>query len=113
MANNLRFQVVEEAFKKRPVEVKVPKERPSQFFGKYVFDRKKMYKYLPKDIYDTMIDVAEEMFNIEIRKKAGTGQEGGSYGIAPYGTAGRGRGCVLNFVSEAIIARMGTLFKGK
>ncbi len=29
------------------------------------------------DFYDTMIDVAEEMFNIEIRKKAGTGQEGG------------------------------------
>ena len=28
------------------------------------------------DFYDTMIDVAEEMFNIEIRKKAGTGQEG-------------------------------------
>ena len=26
------------------------------------------------DFYDTMIDVAEEMFNIEIRKKAGTGQ---------------------------------------
>jgi transposase-like protein len=25
------------------------------------------------DFYDTMIDVAEEMFNIEIRKKAGTG----------------------------------------
>lgn len=26
------------------------------------------------DFYDTMVDVAEEMFNIEIRKKAGTGQ---------------------------------------
>ena len=59
MANNLRFQVVEEAFKKRPVEVKVPTERPSEFFGKYVFDRKKMYKYLPKDIYDKMIDVMD------------------------------------------------------
>ena len=59
MANNLRFQVVEEAFKKRPVEVRVPAERPSEFFGKYVFDRKKMYKYLPKDIYDKMIDVMD------------------------------------------------------
>ena len=57
MANNLRFQVVEEAFKKRALDVKVPAERPSDFFGKYVFDRKKMYKYLPKDIYDKMIDV--------------------------------------------------------
>ena len=26
------------------------------------------------DFYDTMVDVAEEMFGIEIRKKAGTGQ---------------------------------------
>ena len=59
MANDLRFQVVEEAFKKRPIEVKVPTERPSEFFGKYVFDRKKMYKYLPKDIYDKMIDVMD------------------------------------------------------
>ena len=59
MSNYLRFQVVEEAFKKRAVEVKVPHERPSEFFGKYVFDRKKMYKYLPKDVYDKMIDVMD------------------------------------------------------
>lgn len=45
--SNLRFQVVEEAFKKRPLEVEVPKERPSEYFGKYVFTRAKMYKYLP------------------------------------------------------------------
>ena len=59
MSNILRFQVVEEAFKKRAVEVKVPKERPSEFFGKYVFDRKKMYKYLTKDVYEKMIDVMD------------------------------------------------------
>ena len=29
------------------------------------------------DFYDTMVDVAEEMFNIEIRKKAGTRQSKG------------------------------------
>ena len=59
MANNLRFQVVEEAFKKRALDVKVPNERPSEYFGKYVFNRQKMYKYLPKDIYDKMIDVMD------------------------------------------------------
>ena len=32
------------------------------------------------DFYDTMVDVAEEMFNIEIRKKAGTGQSKGCTG---------------------------------
>ncbi len=59
MANNLRFQVVEEAFKKRALDVKAPSERPSEYFGKYVFDRKKMYKYLSKDIYDKLIDVID------------------------------------------------------
>ncbi len=59
MANNLRFQVVEEAFKKHALEVTVPSERPSEYFGKYVFTRQKMYKYLPKDIYDKMIDVMD------------------------------------------------------
>ena len=57
--NNLRFQVVEEAFKKHPVEVKVPKERPSEYFGKYVFNKEKMYRYLPKNVYDTMVDVID------------------------------------------------------
>ncbi len=56
---NLRFQVVEEAFKKRPVEVIAPLERPSEYFGKYVFNRAKMYKYLPADVYDKLIDVID------------------------------------------------------
>ena len=59
MASNLRFRVMEEAFKKRPVAVGVPQQRPSEFFGKYVFDRKTMAEYLPKEIYDTMADVME------------------------------------------------------
>ena len=59
MANNLRFQVVEEAFKKRAVDVKVPAERPSAYFGKYVFNRQKMQKYLPKNVFKKMIDVMD------------------------------------------------------
>ena len=59
MSNLLRFQVVEEAFKKKAVEVKVPSERPSEYFGKYVFNREKMYKYLPTDVYNNLIDVID------------------------------------------------------
>ena len=59
MANNLRFQVVEEAFKKHALDVKAPNERPSEYFGKYVFNKEKMYRYLPKDVYDKMIDVID------------------------------------------------------
>jgi transposase-like protein len=40
--------------------------------------KKKLYdETMRADFCDTMIDVAEEMFNIEIRKKAGTGQSKG------------------------------------
>ena len=56
---NLRFNVVEEAFKKKPLEVVTPMERPSEYFGKYVFNRAKMYKYLPADVYDKLIDVMD------------------------------------------------------
>lgn len=58
--DNLRFEVVKEAFRKRPVELEIPKEqRPSGLFGKYVFNRKKMFKYLPIDIFNKMMDVME------------------------------------------------------
>ena len=59
MANELRFQVVDEAFKKKPLDVAAPSERPSEYFGKRVFNREKMYKYLSKDVYEQMIDVID------------------------------------------------------
>ena len=59
MAAGLRFQVVKEAFKRGPVYVDMPKERPSEYFAKYVFDRKKMYKYLPSRVYEQMCDVID------------------------------------------------------
>ena len=59
MSNLLRFQVVEEAFKKKACEVPTPSERPSEYFGKYVFNRQKMFKYLPAEVYNKMIDVMD------------------------------------------------------
>ncbi|MBR5989052.1 MAG: glutamine synthetase III [Prevotella sp.] len=59
MSNQLRFQVVEEAFKKKAVEVPTPSERPSAYFGKYVFSRDKMFKYLPNRVYNKLIDVID------------------------------------------------------
>jgi glutamine synthetase len=55
----LRFRVVETAFKKKAVDVIPPKERPSEYFGKYVFNREKMFKYLPSKVYDKLIDVID------------------------------------------------------
>lgn len=57
--DNLRFEVLKEAFRKRPVELKMPKERPSELFGKNVFNREKMFKYLPIDVYNKMVDVID------------------------------------------------------
>ena len=59
MANELRFQVVGEAFKKKPLDVTPPCDRPSEYFGKHVFNREKMYKYLSKDVYDKMVAVID------------------------------------------------------
>ena len=56
---NLRFDVVADAFKKKPVDVIAPIERPSEFFGKNVFNRAKMYKYLPRDVYEKLVDVID------------------------------------------------------
>ena len=55
----LRFQVVGEAFKKKPLDVVAPDERPAKYFGRKVFNREKMYKYLPKNVYEKMIDVMD------------------------------------------------------
>ena len=56
---NLRFEAVAEAYKKKPLEVITPTERPSEFFAKYVFNRAKMYKYLPADVYEKLTDVID------------------------------------------------------
>ena len=45
--------------------------------------KKQLYdETMRADFYDTMIDVAEEIFGIEIRKKAGTGQSKGCTGTS-------------------------------
>ena len=59
MASRLRFKVVDEAFKKRPVEVSLRSERPSEYFGKYVFNKQKMYQYLSSNAYQQMCDVID------------------------------------------------------
>ena len=64
---NLRFQVVAEAFKKKPLEITVPAERPSEYFAKKVFNREKMYKYLPKQVYEKMTDVMDNGAQLDLK----------------------------------------------
>ena len=57
--SNLRFKVVGEAFAKKPLEIVTPEERPSDYFAKYVFNKQKMFKYLPAKVYAKMCDVID------------------------------------------------------
>ncbi len=54
--SKLRFRVVESAFKKSAVEIPLSKERPSEYFGQNVFNRAKMFKYLPEKAYVKITD---------------------------------------------------------
>lgn len=57
--SKLRFRVVETAFKKKAASVEVPAERPSEYFAKYVFNREKMFKYLPSKVYAKLTDAMD------------------------------------------------------
>ena len=57
--SKLRFRVVEKAFQSKPLEVHAPSERPSEYFAKYVFNREKMFKYLPTPVYSKLVDAMD------------------------------------------------------
>ena len=66
MSSTLRFQVVGEAFKKKAIEIPNREVRPSEFFAKYVFNRQKMFKYLPTKVYEKMMDVIENGTKLDL-----------------------------------------------
>ena len=53
--STLRFRVVEKAFQAKPA----PDKRPGEYFGKYVFNREKMFKYLPSTVFARLIDAMD------------------------------------------------------
>ncbi|MFA5972295.1 MAG: glutamine synthetase III [Lentimicrobiaceae bacterium] len=55
----LRFKALEDALKRKPVEIIAPGEKISDYFGINVFDRDKMEKYLPKDANKAVIDAID------------------------------------------------------
>ena len=59
MSSLLRFKMVDAAINHTAVEVKAPEGRPSDYFGKRVFGRAAMRKYLNKATYDALVDTME------------------------------------------------------
>ena len=57
--STLRFKVVETAYNRKAVNFEYPKEATSSYYGKYVFSRKTMYEYLPKDTYEALINAID------------------------------------------------------
>lgn len=55
----LRFKVVDEAFNRKARQVEIPDERPETYYGKYVFNRKTMFEYLPKDTYKALVNAID------------------------------------------------------
>ena len=57
---NLRFNAVEEASKRKAVEIYAPAEKTSDYFGKYVFDRNNMRKYLSKETLKLVLNAIDK-----------------------------------------------------
>ena len=73
--SELRFNVVESAFRKKAATVEVPDGRPCDYFGKYVFGREQMSRYLSIETYASMIGVIDNGATLD-RKVADEVAEG-------------------------------------
>ena len=57
---NLRFKAVEEASKRKVAEVPAPADKTSDYFGKYVFDRNNMRKYLSRETLKLVLNAIDK-----------------------------------------------------
>lgn len=57
--SNLRVKSVLEATSRKAVAVDLPAERVDRYYGKQVFNRQKMFEYLPRETYDALVDAID------------------------------------------------------
>ncbi len=55
----LRFDVVKEASDRKAVPVEIPAERPEKYYAEAVFNRQKMFEYLPAETYERLVDAID------------------------------------------------------
>lgn len=58
--SNLRFKAVAAASNKKPIEVKKPEKKTSEYFGEKVFNRSAMAQYLSKETYKIIINAIDK-----------------------------------------------------
>lgn len=73
--SSLRFKSVEEASRRKAIPVELPKERVEKYYACKVFNRGKMFEYLPKDTYESLIDAIDNKKTLD-RKLADSVAEG-------------------------------------
>ncbi|MCL2304914.1 MAG: glutamine synthetase III [Planctomycetaceae bacterium] len=56
----IRFQVIAEAYKRKAVPVETPASLTSEYYGKNVFNRAQMSKYLSKETMQSLCDAIDE-----------------------------------------------------
>ncbi len=64
--SSLRFNAVEEAFKKKALAVCPPSKFTSDYYGKYVFNKATMVKYLSKDTIKALTNVIEKGATLDL-----------------------------------------------
>lgn len=57
--SKMRFFALQELANRKPVQVEYPSEKLSDYYGTYVFDRKKMQEFLPREAYKAVINAIE------------------------------------------------------
>lgn len=75
--SNFRFTSVEEASRRKAVKVELPKERVDVYYGKQVFNRQKMFEYLPKETFDSLVKAIDnrEPLSREIADRVADGMK--------------------------------------
>ncbi|MDH8700760.1 glutamine synthetase [Dysgonomonadaceae bacterium PH5-43] len=58
--SSLRFKAVEEAFKKKAIPAQTPSQITSEYYGKYVFNKERMAKYLSKETMKALLAVIDK-----------------------------------------------------
>ena len=75
--SQLRFKVVDEAFNRKADPVSIPAERPQEYYGKYVFNRQRMFEYLPADTFKALINAIDnkEALSREVAESVAQGMK--------------------------------------
>lgn len=64
-STNFRFKALEKILDRKPVPVKLPSDKISEYFGQNVFDKETMRRVLSADIYESLIMAIEKGAKIE------------------------------------------------